>query len=258
VSWRPAWAERRSDPFLSSASLVVEGTSALSERVTLRGAAPEGAPCLACSSRRSYSKSRRVSHARDPGVRRPPRRGTSVGHRHAMATCAARDKRRPRQGDGSFSWSSDLRAFRRALAWPSWRYRTRQAIGCSCRRKSASGAGGENVGGAARSKARRLHARRNSLLSKPQGRSALRREEGRGPRLAGTLELDRVLPVSRVIAETNRRHLTSNKLAKRTSKKVAGACERWSSWSLFSGATRGEGLAKRCPDALSAANKATA
>jgi hypothetical protein len=54
---------------------------------------------------------------------------------------------------------------------------------------------------------------------------------------------------SRVIAETNRRHLASNKLAKRTSKKVAGACERWPSWSLFSGATRGEGPAKRCPEA---------
>jgi len=60
-----------------------------------------------------------------------------------------------------------------------------------------------------------------------------------------------------VIAETNRRHLASNKLAKRTSKKVAGACERWPSWSLFSGATRGEGLVKRCPDALSLAHEAT-
>jgi len=57
------------------------------------------------------------------------------------------------------------------------------------------------------------------------------------------------MPVSRVIAETNRRHPASNKLARRTSKKVAGACERWPSWSLFSGATRGEGPAKRCPDA---------
>lgn len=110
---------------------------------------------------------------------------------------------------------------------------------------SASGAGGENADGVACSKARRLHARR----SLPKGRSALRREEGRGPRLAGIRELQRVMPASRVIAETNRRHLASNKLAKRTSKKVAGACERWPSWSLFSGATRGEGPAKRCPDA---------
>lgn len=84
----------------------------------------------------------------------------------------------------------------------------------------------------------------------------MRREVGRGPRLAGTPELDRVLPVSRVIAETNRRHPASNKLAKRTSKKVAGACERWPSWSLFLGATWGEGPAKRCPNALSVANNA--
>lgn len=83
----------------------------------------------------------------------------------------------------------------------------------------------------------------------PKGRSSVRREVGRGPRLAGIRKLDRVMPVSRVIAETNRRHLASNKLAKRTSKKVAGACERWPSWSLFSGATRGEGPAKRCPEA---------
>lgn len=60
-----------------------------------------------------------------------------------------------------------------------------------------------------------------------------------------------------MIAETNRRHLASNKLAKRTSKKVAGACERWPSWSLFSGATRCEGLVKGCPDALSVAHEAT-
>jgi hypothetical protein len=171
---------------------MVEGTSALSESVTLRGAAPEGAPCLACSSCRSYSKSRHVSHARDPGVRRPPRRGTSVGHRHAMATARRSIRSAPRSGDGSFAWSSDLRAFCRALAWPFGRYRTRQAIGCSCRRKPPSGAGGENVGGAASSKARRLHAGRISPLSKPQGRSALQREEGRGPRLVGIRELDRV------------------------------------------------------------------
>lgn len=62
----------------------------------------------------------------------------------------ARFVRRHVSGDGSFAWSSDLRAFRRALAWPFGRYRTRQAIGCSCRRKPTSGAGGENVGGAAR------------------------------------------------------------------------------------------------------------
>lgn len=68
---------------------MVEGTSALSESVALRGEAPEGKPRLACSSRRSYSKSRRESHARDPGVRRPPRRGTSVGHHHVMATCVS-------------------------------------------------------------------------------------------------------------------------------------------------------------------------
>lgn len=68
---------------------MVEGTSALSESVALRGEAPEGEPRLACASRRSYSKSRRESHARDPGVRRPPRRGTSVGHHHVMATCVS-------------------------------------------------------------------------------------------------------------------------------------------------------------------------
>jgi len=62
----------------------------------------------------------------------------------------ARFVRRHVPGDGSFAWSSDLRALRRALAWPFGRYRTRQAIGCSCWRKPASGAGGENVGGAAR------------------------------------------------------------------------------------------------------------
>jgi len=159
---------------------------------------------------------------------------------------------RPRHGDGSFAWSSDLRVFRRALAWPDLLYRTRQAIGRSCRRKSRCAVGEENVGGAAgledASPAR-------TALS-PKRRSALRREVGRGPRLAGIRKLDRVLPVSRVIAETNRRHLASNKLAKRTSKKVAGACERWPSWSLFSGATRGEGSAKRCPDALSVASNA--
>lgn len=110
----------------------------------------------------------------------------------------ARFVRRHVSGDGSFAWSSDLRAFCRALAWPSGRYRTRQAIGCSCRRdrvkpvKPASGASGENAGGAASSKARRLHAGRISPLSKPQGRSALQREEGRGPRLVGIRELDRV------------------------------------------------------------------
>jgi hypothetical protein len=86
----------------------------------------------------------------------------------------------------------------------------------------------------------------------------MRSEEGRGPRLAGIRELDRVMPASRVIAETNRRHLASNKLAKRTSKKVAGACERWPSRSLFLGATRGEGLVKGCPEAPSAAHRATA
>lgn len=110
---------------------------------------------------------------------------------------------------------------------------------------SASGAGGENVGGAADLEGA-SPARTASL---PQGRSTVPREVGRGPRLAGIRKLDRVMPVSRVIAETNRRHPASNKLAKRTSKKVAGACERWPSWSLFSGATRGEGPAKRCPDA---------
>lgn len=71
-----------------------------------------------------------------------------------MATCVTTSVR-TRHGDGSFAWSSDLRVFRRALAWPNLLYRTRQAIGCSCRRdwvkpvKPASGAGGENVGGAA-------------------------------------------------------------------------------------------------------------
>jgi len=95
---------------------------------------------------------------------------------------------------------------------------------------------------------RRRVACTHSALSR-KGGPLCEDEEGRGPRLAGIRKLDRVLPVSRVIAETNRRHLASNKLAKRTSKKVAGACERWPSWSLFSGATRGEGPAKRCPEA---------
>jgi len=41
---------------------------------------------------------------------------------------------RTRHGDESFSWSSDLRVLRRALAWPDLLYRTRQVIGRSCRR----------------------------------------------------------------------------------------------------------------------------
>lgn len=110
---------------------------------------------------------------------------------------------------------------------------------------TASGPVGKTRAGWQISKARRLHVRRLSRKGGPPRED----EEGRGPRLAGIRKLDRVMPPSRVIAETNRRHLASNKLAKRTSKKVAGACERWPSWSLFSGATRGEGTAKRCPDA---------
>lgn len=100
------------------------------------------------------------------------------------------------------------------------------------------------------SKARRLRARCNSPLCFGV-REVQRANEKRVAALVrqGYESSIGFLPASRVIAETNRRHLASNKLAKRTSKKVAGACERRPSWSLFFGATRGEGPAKRCPDA---------
>jgi hypothetical protein len=135
------------------------------------------------------------------------------------------------------------------LAWPNLLYRTRQAIGCSCRRDWETSHVG--VWGRWGKRGRGGRPRRRVACTHGVSRkgSTVRKEEGRGPRLAGIRKLDRVMPPSRVIAETNRRHLASNKLAKRTSKKVAGACERWPSWSLFSGATRGKGPAKRCPDA---------
>lgn len=163
-------------------------------------------------------------------------------------------------GDGSFTWSSGLRA---SFAGHSpGRPRGIERVKPSAVHVGASrrpGSHGENAVGASSTRARRLHAGRNSpAVAAGNGRGLggpLReREEGRGPRPAGNRELDRVTPARRVSAETNRRHLASNKLARRTSKKVAGACERWPSWSLFSGATWSESPAKGCPEALSVAN----
>lgn len=52
----------------------------------------------------------------------------------------------------------------------------------------------------------------------------------------------------RVIAKVSRRRQASNKPAKRTSKKVAGASERWPSSVSYSGLIRGGGRANRRPD----------
>lgn len=59
----------------------------------------------------------------------------------------------------------------------------------------------------------------------------------------------------RVIAEVSRRRQASNKPAKRTSKKVAGASERWPSSVSYSGSIRGGGRANRRPDTPVAAAK---
>jgi hypothetical protein len=55
VSGRPARVLRRSDPLFVLSLLVVEGTPARSESVTLRGESPEGESCLACCSRHRNS-----------------------------------------------------------------------------------------------------------------------------------------------------------------------------------------------------------
>jgi hypothetical protein len=106
----------------------------------------------------------------------------------------ARFVRRHVSGDGSFAWSSDLRAFCRALAWPFWRYRTRQAIGCSCRRDwetSRAGVWGRWGKRGRGCKLEGASSARTGVLSR-KGGPLCREEEGRGPRLAGIRELDRV------------------------------------------------------------------
>jgi len=214
---------------------VVKGTPALSESVTLRGEAPEGEPCLACCSRRRNSNGVAWSPCQRPqGVRSVPRRGTSVCHRHAMAT---RVVSKPLAVTGPSLGAPTFASFAGQLPGRPGGIARVKSSGSRAVASRCGELEGKTSAGSAGSKARRLHAR----CTLPQGRSALRTEESRGSRPAGIHGFDRVSPVSRVIAETNRRRLASNKLAKRTSKKVAGACERWPSWTLFSGAIRGEG-----------------
>lgn len=59
----------------------------------------------------------------------------------------------------------------------------------------------------------------------------------------------------RVIAEIRRRRQASNKPAKRTSKKVAGASERWPSSARFSGSSGAVGRVNRRPEAREMAAK---